>query len=210
MGSGSELTRFAWFSWYLNRLNSDFDPWAIFLKGIQYFLQWNWFYPDRIIGSIVNFWSPQKSTLGQIWSKLTKSSNNFGFDIETWKFSFWWNFDQFCFSVNSGWLRAFWSLWLEIALWALWHLIRLNHNNLDVSTVPRWTQWKINFFFYRIFGVQHANWEWKKCGINKMYRPSYRMSKLLYRVYKISYKIYRFSHKNIQNFLLNVQNFPLN
>ena len=144
MGSVGELTRFAWFSSYLNRFNFDFDPWAIVLKGIQYFLQWNWFYPNRTIGSKVNFRSPQKSTLGQIWAKLTKSSNNLGFDIETWKMSFWWSFDQFFLSVNLGWPRAFWSLWLEITLWALWHLIGLNHNNLDVPTVPRWK--KMIFF----------------------------------------------------------------
>ena len=34
MALGSELTHFAWFSRYLNRFNSDFDPWIVVEKGI--------------------------------------------------------------------------------------------------------------------------------------------------------------------------------
>ena len=35
MALGSMLTRFAWFSGYLNCFNSDFDPWIVVGKGIQ-------------------------------------------------------------------------------------------------------------------------------------------------------------------------------
>ena len=38
MASRSELMRQAWFSRFLNRFNSNFDPWEVFGDGIQYSL----------------------------------------------------------------------------------------------------------------------------------------------------------------------------
>ena len=38
MASRSKLMRQAWFSRFLNRFNSNFDPWAVFGDGIQYSL----------------------------------------------------------------------------------------------------------------------------------------------------------------------------
>jgi len=82
MASRSELTCLTQFSWYLNLLNSNFDLWALIWKGIQYYLQQFWFYPDGMAGSNVNFWSFSESTLGQIWSKLIKILNSLGFDVK--------------------------------------------------------------------------------------------------------------------------------
>ena len=66
MGPWSKLMRLAIFSWYFNYLNSDFDPWAIVLNGIQYYLQWHWFYPDQMVASKVN----PRSNLVKVDKKL--------------------------------------------------------------------------------------------------------------------------------------------
>ena len=106
MGPRSKLMCLAIFSWYFNCLNSDFNPWAIILNGIQYSLQWCWFYPNKMATSKVNSWLPWKSTLCQNWSKLTKSSNNLRFDINTWKEVILMELDQFWPLVNSWLIRG--------------------------------------------------------------------------------------------------------
>lgn len=56
----SKLTCLTLFSWYLNRLNFNFDPWVVILKVIQYSSQWPWNYPNQTVRSKVNPQLPWK------------------------------------------------------------------------------------------------------------------------------------------------------
>ena len=68
----------------------------------------------------------KKSTLGQIWPKLTKSSNYLGFDVETWRMSFWWSFDlnDILNALMSKQVKPWWSRCshtLSVRKWFFWN-----------------------------------------------------------------------------------------
>ena len=67
---------------------------------------------------------------------------------------------HFDFWSTQGWPRAFWSIWLEMALRVLRCPNGLRHVNLDVSMAL----WRKNNIF-EIFGIRHLNWRWTKYGV---------------------------------------------
>ena len=95
--------------------------------------------------------SQSQVKLSQTWSKLTNISKWLRFDVKTWKMLSSNDFDQLWLLVKLDWLGAFWSFWLEMALWVLRCPNWLCHVNLDVS-VAQWR--KVNIF--GIFGVWHC------------------------------------------------------
>ena len=73
MASRNELTRQTWFSRYLNRFNSDFDPWIVVGKGIWSSLQWHWYKPILNVGSKLEFLVPLRVNLESNLVKIDKN-----------------------------------------------------------------------------------------------------------------------------------------
>ena len=115
MALGNELVHFAQFSRYLNRFDSDFNPWVVVGKGIQYSLQWHWSQLVLMVGSKLGFFMLSMANfgtnlikIGQSWRKppnstsLTKKHEKCCFEVVLTNFDLW---------STLGWLGAFCSIW---------------------------------------------------------------------------------------------------
>ena len=122
MASGSELMCPAQFSRYLNYFNSNFDQWAIIWKAIRYSSQWYWFHLVLMVRSKLGYRLPLGVNFRSNFVKVDKKL----------QWSWIW-----CKNMETlGWLEIFWSFWPEMALWVLRYPKGLNHDDLNVPTVP--------------------------------------------------------------------------